>query len=45
MQRGACEDLVSFLATHAKLLGVVKRWRKAHRERQQLEYLIWGEPY
>jgi hypothetical protein len=43
-QRGACEELVPFLVAHAKLLGVVKRWRKSHRERQQLEYLIWGEP-
>jgi hypothetical protein len=43
MQHGECEDLVLFLATHAKLLGV-KCWRKARQERQQLEYLIWGEP-
>ena len=32
------------LAAHAQLLGIVKRWRKHHRERQQLEYLIWGDP-
>jgi hypothetical protein len=43
-QRGECEELVPFLVAHAKLLGVVKRWRKSHRERQQLEYLIWGAP-
>ena len=43
-QHGECEELVPFLVAHAKLLGVVKRWRKSHRERQHLEYLIWGEP-
>jgi uncharacterized protein YjiS (DUF1127 family) len=32
------------VAAHAKLLGIVKRWRKHHRERQQLEYLIWEVP-
>src|SRR6266481_3088413 len=44
VQRGEAADLVLFLAEHAKLLGIVKRWRKHHRERQQLEYLIWGDP-
>src|SRR5207244_789092 len=44
VQRGAADVLVLFLAEHAKLLGLVKRWRKHHRERQQLEYLIWGDP-
>jgi hypothetical protein len=44
VQRGEADDLVLFLAAHAKLLGIVKRWRKHHRERQQLEYLIWGDP-
>ena len=44
VQRGESDDLVQFLAAHAKLLGLVKRWRKHHRERQQLEYLIWGDP-
>jgi len=44
IQRGEADDLVLFLAEHAKLLGIVKRWRKHHRERQQLEYLIWGDP-
>jgi len=44
VQRGEADDLVLFLAEHAKLLGIVKRWRKHHRERQQLEYLIWGDP-
>jgi hypothetical protein len=44
VQCGEADDLVLFLAEHAKLLGLVKRWRKHHRERQQLEYLIWGDP-
>jgi IS4 transposase len=43
VQRGEADDLVLFLAEHAKLLGIVKRWRTNHRERQQLEYLIWGD--
>ena len=43
VQGGEADDLVLFLAEHAKLLGIVKRWRKHHRERQQLEYLIWGD--
>src|SRR5882724_2267259 len=44
VQCGEADDLVRFLAEHAKLLGIVKRWRKHHRERQQLEYLIWEVP-
>ena len=44
VERGECDALVSFLAEHAKLLGIVKRWRKPHRERQQLESIIWGDP-
>ena len=40
VQRGACDDLVAFLAEHAKLLGLVKRQRKHHRERQELESII-----
>jgi IS4 transposase len=43
VQRGEHDDLVSFLAEHAKLLGIVKRWRKQHHERQQLESTIWGD--
>ena len=43
-ERGEADDLVRFLAEHAKLLGIVKRWRKHHRECQQLESIIWGEP-
>ncbi len=44
VQRGDAHDLVQFLAEHAKLLGIVKRWRKHHRERQQLESIMWGDP-
>jgi hypothetical protein len=44
VQRGESDHLVSFLAEHATLLGIVKRQRKSHRERQQLESLIWGDP-
>jgi Transposase DDE domain len=44
VQRGACEDLVAFLVEHATLLGLVKRQRTQHRERQQLESIMWGDP-
>jgi hypothetical protein len=44
VQRGEGNDLVAFLAEHAKLLGIVKRRRKEHRERQELEAIIWGDP-
>ena len=44
VQCGECDDLVAFLVEHAKLLGLVKRRRKQHRERQQLESIIWGDP-
>jgi hypothetical protein len=44
VQHGECDELVPFLVEHAKLLGIVKRWRKQHRERQHLESLIWGDP-
>ena len=44
IQRGESDNLVLFLTEHATLLGIVKRWRKQHRERQQLEAIIWGEP-
>jgi hypothetical protein len=44
VQRGECDDLVAFLAEHAKLLGLVKRQRKQHRERQELESIMWGDP-
>jgi Transposase DDE domain len=44
VQRGEWDDLVAFLAEHAKLLGIVKRRRKPHRERQELESIMWGDP-
>jgi hypothetical protein len=44
VQRGEADNLIQFLIEHAKLLGIVKRQRKAHRERQQLELIIWGDP-
>ena len=44
VQRGAGHDLVAFLAEHAKLLSIVTRRRKQHRERQELEAIIWGDP-
>jgi hypothetical protein len=44
VQRGESENLVAFLVEHAKLLGIVKRWRTSHRERQQREAIIWGDP-
>ena len=44
VQRGESSHLVSFLAEHAKLLGIVKRRRRSHRERQHLEASIWGNP-
>ena len=43
--RGECDELVPFLVEQAKRLGLVKRWRKQHREPQQLESVIWGDPY
>jgi hypothetical protein len=44
LQCGEHNDLVTFLVEHAKLLGIVKRRSKQHRERQQLESIIWGDP-
>jgi hypothetical protein len=44
VQRGECDDLVAFLVEHVKLLGLVKRRRKQHRERQPRESIIWGDP-
>jgi hypothetical protein len=42
--RGECDDLVALLAAHATLLGLVKRPRKQHRERQERESIMWGDP-
>jgi hypothetical protein len=44
VQCGEADARVRFLAEHAKLLGIVKRWRKHHRECSQLESIIWGDP-
>lgn len=44
VQRGESDDLLMFLTAHTKLLGIVKRRRKQHRERQSIECLIWGDP-
>lgn len=41
VQRGESDDLVAFLVTHAVLLGLIKRQRKRHRERQQMEQSVW----
>lgn len=42
LERGEAVELVPYLVQHADLLGLVKRWRKRHRERQQVEQLVWG---
>lgn len=42
VQRGESDNLVEFLCTHAKLLGLIKRWRSRHRERQHQEQLVWS---
>jgi hypothetical protein len=44
VQHGECDERVPVLVEHAKLLGIVKRWRKQHHERQHLESLMWGDP-
>ena len=44
VQHGESDNLVAFLAEHAKLLGLVKRQRQQHRKRQALESIIWGSP-
>ena len=43
-QRREYAERSLFLPEHAKLLSMVKRWRKRHHERQQLESLIGGDP-
>jgi hypothetical protein len=34
VERGKSDNLLEFLVTHAVLLGLIKRWRKRHRERR-----------
>jgi hypothetical protein len=43
VQRGESDNVIQFLTAHAKLLGIVKRQRTAHRARQQLESMIWDD--
>jgi hypothetical protein len=42
VQQGESDNLVEFLCTHAKLLGLVKRRRARHRERLHQEQLVWS---
>lgn len=42
VQRGESDNLIEFLVAHAALLGLVKRWRARHRERQQQEQIVWS---
>ena len=44
LERGEAVEVVPYLVQHAALLGLVKRWRTRHRERQQLEQQVWGDP-
>jgi hypothetical protein len=42
--RGEGHDRVACLAEHATLLGIVKQRRQPHRERQEREAIMWGDP-
>jgi hypothetical protein len=42
LTRGETVDLVTYLVQHAKLLGLVKRQRKRHREMHDTEQEVWG---
>src|SRR4029453_8376235 len=42
LSRGETVDLVVYLVQHAKLLGLVKRQRKRHREIHDTEQVVWG---
>jgi hypothetical protein len=44
LTRGETVELVPYLVRHAKLLGLVKRQRKRHREIQDTEQVVWGSP-
>jgi hypothetical protein len=44
LTRGEARELVPYLIHHAKLLGLVKRQRPRHREIQQTDQLVWGNP-
>jgi hypothetical protein len=42
--RSESTELVPYLVQHAKLLGLVKRQRKRHREIHDTEQIVWGNP-
>jgi hypothetical protein len=42
LTRGETVDVVTYLVRHAKLLGLVKRQRKRHREILATEHEVWG---
>lgn len=44
LSRGETVDLVVYLVQHAKLLGLVKRQRKRHREIHETEQIVWDSP-
>lgn len=44
LTRGETVDVVTYLGHHAKLLGLVKRQRKRHRETHDTEQIVWGSP-
>lgn len=42
LERGETGAFVPYLVAHADLLGIVKRWRKRQRDRQQEDQRVWG---
>lgn len=44
VQRGECDDLVTFLTEHATLRGIVKRWPMQHREPRTRKSISWDDP-
>lgn len=44
LTRGEMVDVVTYLVQHAKLLGLVKRQRRRHREILATEQLVWDHP-
>lgn len=42
LTRGETVDLVTYLVQHAKLLGLIKRQRKRHREICDTDQEVWG---
>ncbi len=43
-QRGETQELVQFLAENAKLLALVKKERKRHREQRERSNVVWANP-